>query len=78
MRYCEGQFLEVAQRHGLCRPSSSVLNLKDILDLNASVVRVLRAPDPLKIPLCLPHHLSTSSGLQCFPVCLKAAGWMLY
>jgi hypothetical protein len=39
MRYCEGQFLEVAQRHGLCRPSSSVLSLKDILELNASVVR---------------------------------------
>ena len=38
MRYCEGQFLEVAQRHGLCRPSSSVLTLKDILELHASVV----------------------------------------
>ena len=39
MRYCEGQFLEVAQRHGLCRPSSSVLTLTDILELHASVVR---------------------------------------
>lgn len=38
MRYCEGQFLEVAQRHGLCRPSSSVLTLEDILELHASVV----------------------------------------
>ncbi len=38
MRYCEGQFLEVAQRHGLCRPSSSVLTLTDILELHASVV----------------------------------------
>lgn len=40
MRYCEGQFLEVAQAHGLCRPSSTVLTLKDILDLHASVVSI--------------------------------------
>lgn len=45
MRYCEGEFLEVAQRHGLCRPSNSVLTLKDILELHASVVSVSRYPN---------------------------------
>ena len=45
MRYCEGEFLEVAQRHGLCRPSSTVLTLKDILELHASVVSIPRYPN---------------------------------
>ena len=49
MRYCEGQFLEVAQRHGLCRPSSSVLTLEDILELHASVVRTY---ETLRRPIC--------------------------
>ena len=49
MRYCEGQFLEVAQSHGLCRPSSSVLTLEDILELHASVVR---AYETLQRPIC--------------------------
>ena len=70
MRYCEGQFLEVAQRHGLCRPSSSVLSLKDILELNASVVRFCMILIP-ENPSCAPHVLGTLSGLKCSPACLR-------
>ena len=62
MRYCEGQFLEVAQRHGLCRPSSSVLTLTDILELHASVVRasamlLTSIADKHPIPMQLRGHV---------------------
>ena len=57
MRYCEDQFLEVAQQHGLCRPSQSVLSLRDILELHASVVR------PMQLSQCL-----SSAALSPCPV----------
>jgi hypothetical protein len=38
MQYCEEQFLKVAARHGLCRPTSSVLSLEDIISLHGNVV----------------------------------------
>ena len=48
MRYCEDQFLDVAQQHGLCRPSQTVLSLKDILELHASVVSTMQLTMPLQ------------------------------
>ena len=38
MQYCEGQFLAVAARHGLCRPASAALTLEDVLRLHSAPV----------------------------------------
>ncbi len=65
MRYCEGEFLEVAQRHGLCRPSNSVLTLKDILELHASVVSVSRYPNAALKNAIFLLHVWDLSRAQC-------------
>ena len=69
MRYCEDQFLEVdfallegAQQHGLCRPSQTVLSLKDILELHASVVS----------PIQLSHCLCSAALSPCLVGCSLA------
>ena len=68
MRYCEDQFLEVAQQHGLCRPSQTVLSLKDILELHASVVSPMQLTMPLQCnPQPLPGRLPCSSVHQDIP-----------
>ena len=65
MRYCEDQFLEVAQQHGLCRPSRSVLSLKDILELHASVVSTMLLTSTLQCgPQPLPGWLLCISVSQ--------------
>ena len=62
MRYCEDQFLEVAQQHGLCRPSQTVLSLKDILELHASVVS----------PMHFSHCLCSAALTPCLVGCSVA------
>jgi hypothetical protein len=54
MQYCEEQFLAVAARHNLCRPSSSVLTLEDILSLHSSLVLRPHSIFALRMPLCVP------------------------